>query len=58
MDGIEVWVRKREPKPKRLTAHERWLAKIDRKLDRLEGEIDAAVVRYELAVFGTSPAQR
>lgn len=58
MDGIEVWVRQRTPRRKRLTNHERWLAKIDRELDRLEQEIDAAVVRYEVAVFGASPAQR
>ena len=58
MDGIEVWVRKRAPKPKPLTRHQRWLAKIDRELDRLESEIDAAVVRYEAATSGAPKASR
>jgi hypothetical protein len=56
IDGTEVWVRGK-PKRKRLTNHQRWLAKIDRELDRIEAEVDAAVVRYEAAVFGASKAQ-
>ena len=50
MDGIEVWVRNREPKPKRMSKLDRKLERIDRELDRIE----AAIAAIESRACGAS----